>query len=208
MNIYERLMNATAELQTVAKNLIVETGNGKGYKAVSERDILDAVKPIEKKHGIYSFPVAREIVESDRLEKTSSYKGETRTTTSFYIRLKTTYRFVNIEDPKEYVDMVTYSTGLDSGDKGEGKAMTYGDKYALMKAYKISTGEDPDQSASEDAQYGEQKVTNANVRALRMRLEGKNVTEEQIATHYGVAKIEDLTISQWTNAMRKLEATK
>ena len=28
--------------------------------------------------------------------------------------------------------------------------MTYGDKYALLKAYKIQTGDDPDQNASED----------------------------------------------------------
>ena len=42
---------------------------------------------------------------------------------------------------------------LDSGDKGDGKAMTYGDKYALMKAYKISTGDDPDAQASVDTNY-------------------------------------------------------
>ena len=31
--------------------------------------------------------------------------------------------------------------------------MTYADKYALMKAYKISTGDDPDQNASEENNY-------------------------------------------------------
>jgi ribosomal protein S27AE len=31
--------------------------------------------------------------------------------------------------------------------------MTYGDKYALMKAYKISTGDDPDQNASVEEDY-------------------------------------------------------
>ena len=29
-------------------------------------------------------------------------------------------------------------------DKAPGKAMTYADKYALLKAYKIQTGDDPD----------------------------------------------------------------
>ena len=37
--------------------------------------------------------------------------------------------------------------------------MTYGDKYALMKAYKISTGEDPDQTASADINYSQKTVT-------------------------------------------------
>ena len=33
------------------------------------------------------------------------------------------------------------------------KAMTYADKYALMKAYKISTGDDPDKEASPEKGY-------------------------------------------------------
>jgi hypothetical protein len=34
--------------------------------------------------------------------------------------------------------------------------MTYGDKYALMKAYKISTGDDPDQDPSKEENYQKQ----------------------------------------------------
>ena len=41
MNIYQKLAAITAEMAIVAKNLNVETGKGKSYKAVSERDILD-----------------------------------------------------------------------------------------------------------------------------------------------------------------------
>ena len=39
---------------------------------------------------------------------------------------------------------------MDTQDKATGKAMTYADKYALMKAYKITTGDDPDQAPSEN----------------------------------------------------------
>ena len=150
MNIYQKLAAITADLQTVAKNLTVETGKNRSYKAVSERDIIDAVKPLEAKHGVYSYPVSRETLESERLES-ESYDGKTKTT--FFTRIKTVYRFVNTEDPQDFIETVVFSVGLDSGDKGDGKAMTYGDKYALMKAYKISTGDDPDQSASVDTEY-------------------------------------------------------
>lgn len=149
MNIYQRLAAATAEIQTVTKNLMVETGKGKSYKAVSERDIIDAVKPIEAKYGIYSYPCDREILESHTLENETQYGIKT----TFFSRIKTTYRFVNIEDPLDYIDTVTFAEGIDSQDKGSGKAMTYSDKYALMKAYKISTGDDPDQTASEETHY-------------------------------------------------------
>jgi hypothetical protein len=93
--------------------------------------------------------VARETVESERLETETQYG----TKTTFYTRIKTVYRFVNVDDPTDFIETVTFSVGLDSGDKGDGKAMTYGDKYALMKAYKISTGDDPDAQASVDTNY-------------------------------------------------------
>lgn len=157
MNIFEKMAAITAELQTVAKNLTVGTGNAQ-YKAVSERDILDVVKPIEEKHGVYSYPASREVLESNLLESEDTYtdfKGNTtvKQKTTFMTRIKTVYRFVNIEKPDEFIETITFSEGIDSQDKGSGKAMTYADKYALMKAYKISTGEDPDQDASEDKNY-------------------------------------------------------
>lgn len=160
MNIYHRMSAITAELQTVAKNLTVSTGKNNSYKAVSERDIIDAVKPVEVKHGVYSYPVAREVLESEILESETEYQGKVTKKTTFFSRIKTTYRFVNMDKPDEFIDMVTFAEGIDSGDKGSGKAMTYGDKYALMKAYKISTGDDPDQNASEETHYSNARRTN------------------------------------------------
>ena len=149
MTIFEKMLKATAEIGVVAKKLNVQTGRNGSYKAVSERDVLDAVKPIEEKYGIYSYPVSREIVESERLET----KTVDSVKTVFYCHIKTVYRFVNVEDAKDYIDITSFAVGLDSGDKGDGKAMTYADKYALMKAYKISTGDDPDKDASVDTHY-------------------------------------------------------
>lgn len=149
MNIIQKMANAVSEMEVVAKSLKIEAGRN-SYKAVSERDVIDAVKKVEAKHGIYSFPVARRIVQSEILES-DGFEGKKKTT--FFIRLEVVYRFVNADDPNDYIETISYGDGMDSGDKGPGKAMTYADKYALMKAYKISTGDDPDQQASVDANY-------------------------------------------------------
>lgn len=146
LNIYEKLSAISVELSTVAKNLEVGVGANK-YKAVGEADVLRAVKPLEAKYKVYSYPVSRTIVESGTVESVN-YKGEVRK--NLFERIEVVYRFVNIENPAEYIDITSYGDGIDTQDKSVGKAMTYADKYALLKAYKIVTGDDPDQYASEE----------------------------------------------------------
>jgi len=149
MNIYEKMLSATAQIETVAKAATVETGKGKRYKAVVEADVLSAVKPIEASLGIYSYPLSRRIVDSGEIVNTYTDKqGNTVERKSLYIRLEVVYRFVNVENPEEYIDITSYGDGVDPQDKAPGKSMTYADKYALLKAYKIQTGEDPDTEAS------------------------------------------------------------
>jgi hypothetical protein len=201
MNIYEKLSEITAEISAVAKNLEVGFGANR-YKAVGEADVLRAVKPIEKKHGVYSYPYSREVIESGTMEKENSKGGKT---VSLFMRVKTVYRFVNLEKPDEYVDIVTFGDGVDSQDKAPGKAMTYGDKYALLKAYKIVTGDDPDQNASEPQSQidvvavSRQKIGAVKVQTVRSMCTTQNVPESRICTLYKVDSIDDLTEIQFKN---------
>lgn len=154
MNIFQRVAAITAELGIVAKNLEVEVSKKNSYKAVSERDILDAVKPLEEKYRVYSYPSDRKIIDDEILEgEKTDFNGNPVKTTTFFTRIQTTYTFVNIDNPTDTYSTIVFSEGIDTQDKGSGKAMTYADKYALMKAYKISTGDDPDQETSEPTNY-------------------------------------------------------
>jgi hypothetical protein len=187
MNIYEKMAAITAELRTVAKNLEIEQGKGKSYKAVSERDILDAVKPIEAKYGVYSYPASRNVLESNLLETETEYQGKVTRKTTFMTRIETVYRFVNIEKPEEYIETTTFAEGIDPQDKGSGKAMTYADKYALMKAYKISTGDDPDQTASEETTYTKKSKEKTPREKLIARLKEKGIDINTYAQEKGLS---------------------
>lgn len=205
MNIYEKMAEITAEINTVAKNLNVETGKGKSYRAVSEADVLAAVKPIEKKHGVYSYPYEREIVESGELVNQTQY-GERK---SLFLRVRTVYRFVNTEKPEEYLDIVTYGDGVDSQDKAPGKAMTYGDKYALLKAYKIQTGDDPDQNASGELlsqNIRTQKIGTDKIAAISTWANNMGLPLETILHQYRLASIGDMTEEQFYDCVQRLNA--
>ncbi len=146
LNIYKKMLLATQQINTVAKNLKVDLSKTNSYKAVSEADVIEAVKPIESALGIYSYPLSRTPIIQEFVTKTTQY-GDRQ---ELFLRLETVYRFVNTDNPAEFIDITTYGDGVDSQDKAPGKAMTYADKYALLKAYKIQTGEDPDANKSED----------------------------------------------------------
>jgi hypothetical protein len=188
LNIFQKLSAITTELSTVAKNLEVGVGQNK-YKAVGEADVLRAVKPLEAKYGVYSYPFSRQIIESGMIESTT-YKGEVKK--SLFERIETVYRFVNTEKPEEYIDITTYGDGIDSQDKSVGKAMTYADKYALLKAYKIITGEDPDQNASEDLNGADTQKKPSLDKVLLNKAKSLNIELENIAK-YLKKDVKDLT---------------
>lgn len=186
-NIYQKMSAITNELGVVAKNLSVDMGGGRSYKAVQEKDILDAVKPLEEKYGVYSYPMDSNITESDILVKESEYNGKTTKTNTLYMRLERTYRFVNIDKPDEYVDIKSYGDGLDTGDKAPGKAMTYADKYALMKAYKIATGDDPDKDASPENGYSKTNKETYREKLIKYCNEN-NIDLTEISKDYSLSK--------------------
>lgn len=158
-NIYKRMQDITSELTAVAKNLNVGYGKN-SYKAVGEADVLAAVKPLEAKHGIYSYPSFRRVIDSQIMTSTG-YDGKEKQ--SQFVRVETEYTFVNVENPEEKLTITSYGDGVDPQDKAPGKAMTYADKYALLKAYKIITGDDPDQNESQQGRF-EKKQQNPPTR--------------------------------------------
>lgn len=178
MNIYEKMLAITEELTAVAKNLTVGVGSN-AYKAVGEADVLSAVKPLEVKHKVYSYPYSRKVIDTNIMTSTSTYNGSARETQKLFMRIETIYRFVNIEDPSDYVDITTYGDGVDTQDKACGKAMTYADKYALLKAYKIITGEDPDQSPSEENKIKPKAASKSPYRCCDCGEECKSFTDNE-----------------------------
>lgn len=199
LNIYEKLLMISTELMTVAKNLEVGVGQNK-YKAVGEADVLKAVKPLEAKYKVYSYPVNRSIIESGTIESTT-FKGEVKK--NLFERIEVVYRFVNVENPSEYIDITSYGDGIDSQDKSVGKAMTYADKYALLKAYKIITGDDPDQEASQELRDASTKKTtkkNEINEVVLLKAQKLNIKLEDVATYFK-KKVTELTNEEVVKAI-------
>lgn len=195
MNIYEKMLAITNEIGTVAKNLEVGVGKSQ-YKAVGEADVLKAVKELEAKYNVYSYPSNRKVIDNSIMQTRKEYNGQVTEGNQLFMRIEVEYTFVNVEKPDEQIKIISYGDGIDTQDKAPGKAMTYADKYALLKAYKIVTGEDPDQQHSPDTvKIGEQKINDVKVKALKQAFENKGLSAGQISNglnYFGYKNIEDI----------------
>lgn len=148
--VYEKIQQVMGSVNYLNKDGFVETGKGKGYKALTDEKVLGAVRPALVSAGLVILPVKMEQQRTD--EQVKAYDGSTKT--NRITDVSVTYRIINVEDPKDYVEVVSAGTGVDTQDKGIGKAMTYAKKYAILNSFLIPSGEDTDQISSD--KYTEQ----------------------------------------------------
>jgi hypothetical protein len=144
------------------------------------------------------------------MQTRKEYNGKVTEGNQIFMRIEVEYTFVNIEKPDEVVKIITYGDGVDTQDKAPGKAMTYADKYALLKAYKIVTGEDPDQTKSPDEvkyENADNKIDKTKIDALKQAFETKKLTPEQIENglaYYGYKYVEDIKIKDYAKIYSKV----
>lgn len=66
--------------------------------------------------------------------------------------------FVNIDKPEERLTVSMFGFGIDPQDKGPGKAISYAVKYALLKAFSLETGDDPEKDQIEHKPRAEKGI--------------------------------------------------
>ena len=129
-NIYEKIAAVMQDVQYLGKDDNVSFGQT-NYKALSEEKVTVIMRSAMMKHRLVVFPIEQ---------------SATRTGNITHVDVK--YRIVNIDDPADYIEVVSCGDGADTQDKGSGKAMTYAFKYMWLRTFAIPTGEDPDKISS------------------------------------------------------------
>lgn len=189
LNLYQKIQAVSMDVMNISKDMTVGYGNS-SYKAVSDSSLTLKIKKSEAKHKITSIPLKQDIIHQECIRTLTS---ENKESIKYSFIIKMTTRFIDLENTNDFIDVDSFGHGLDSGDKGFGKASTYARKYALLNAYKIATGEDPDsipskQDSSKKQEPLRDKVINYMERDTEYKI--------QIFTHYSVGNYSELTDSQ------------
>lgn len=197
-NIYEKIQLVANEIKNIEKNMTVGKGNY-AYKAVQDIDVTLEVKHAETKYRLVSIPIRQELVKSEIVRVVKDGGEET---IQYMDIVKMTLRIVNLDNTAEFVDVESFGRGLDPGDKGFGKASTYARKYALLNAYKIATGEDPDDTKSKE----QTPVTIDEVKdAVINYMMTDSAFTQNILSYFNVGSTDDMNAKQFQLAYNNLK---
>lgn len=122
-NIHQRI----AAVMSAASYIQKERKTGMNYTIVSHDAVTAKVRPVLLENGIVYYPIRCDHTHNGNRAECSM-----------------TVRFVNVDEPSDFIDVQTFGYGVDPQDKGPGKAMSYAVKYALLKALGLETGDDAD----------------------------------------------------------------
>lgn len=132
MNIYEKLIEVRKAVPYLQKE-----AKGHQYNYVSSSQVLSAVRRRMDEVGLMLIPTITNT-------KVTAENDGKRTT--YFTELWIDFTWVNAEKPDETVKSSWYGQGIDiAGERGVGKALTYAEKYYLLKTFNIATEkDDPD----------------------------------------------------------------
>lgn len=140
MNIYEKLIEVRKAVPYLQKE-----AKGHQYNYVSSSQVLSAVRRRMDEVGLMLLPT---------ITKTNVIAENDGKRTTYFTELWIDFAWVNAEKPDETVKSSWYGQGIDiAGEKGVGKALTYAEKYYLLKTFNIATDKD-DPDSFQDKQEG------------------------------------------------------
>lgn len=150
LNIQQKLVEVRKSIHGFNKDT-----KGFGFEYVSGSQILRAIKGKMDELGVLLIPrVDYDTLHWEKHEYTTK-KGEKKL--DFIITMKMKYTWVNAEDPQDKIEIDWVCIGQQTDDiaKAVGTAMTYNERYFLLKFLGLPTDED-------DADFNKEAYYNKN----------------------------------------------
>lgn len=183
LNIAQRINAAMADVDYIQK----EKKQGMNYSIVSHDAVTAKVRPILQKHGVVYYPRNMQVEQNGN-----------RTQATFDVR------FENIDDRSDFIDVATFGYGVDPQDKGPGKAMSYGVKYALLKVLGLETGDDPEEVQDASANHVE-TISDTQRDILQALIEASGSNIISLCQFYKIKSLPDLPASKFAHAEKSLK---
>jgi len=150
MSVFKKLHQLQASTRSLAANAEGQTGAAK-YNYVSGAKLLGILRPRMDELGLI---LTQEVVgiENQPITYMTRNGEKTEMFTTVHIR----FTWIDSEDGSTVVNEF-YANGMNAWDKGLGSAITYAERYYLMKTFHIATDEDDIDAIVKDEAIRESK---------------------------------------------------
>lgn len=161
MKLEEKMFNVMTNVDKVIKDLDVKFKEVK-YKGISHDQVTEMIRAQLIKERILSI-----------VRITNHFQDGNRTEVDVEVE------FRDVDDPGQSIIVPGFGYGIDTQDKGPGKAISYAVKYVYLKTFCLLTGDDPEK---DNIEYESDKTTftkvatvPASVKKARLKSYIKNV---------------------------------
>tara|TARA_R110000803_G_scaffold50710_4_gene105067 strand:+ start:479 stop:1075 length:597 start_codon:yes stop_codon:yes gene_type:complete len=182
LNILQRMNAAQKVVSYVQKN----KPNGMKYSIVSHEDVTASVRNPLVEQGVIYYP-------------TNMVYQQVGNRTEVFLQVK----FCNIDNLDEFILVDSVGYGIDSQDKGPGKAISYAVKFGLLKAMGIHTGDEDIEKSNVDHVVEPECLTAEQVIVLKDLIEETSSNYDAFLRVMEVEFIEGIT--DFELAHRKLK---
>lgn len=210
LNIYQKIADVKANIEGFTKDT-----KGYNYSYVSGSQVLHRIRNKMIEHNLLLVPKTFD-ENYKQIEVTRFNKKASReiTTSEFVVEMKLTYLWINADKPEEQLEVSFYSVGQqDDVSKAHGTALTYAERYFLMKFFNIPTDEDDADAKQKQEKYN--KVSSQTVGVLKqetlkfvdlMKSLGKEVSQQQVEQKFGIQNYTSMTEQQAVSTISKIQS--
>ncbi|WP_394868235.1 ERF family protein [Staphylococcus borealis] len=141
LNLFQKIADVKANIDGFTKDT-----KGYNYSYVSGSQVLHRIRNKMIEHNLLLVPYT----ENEEVTETTNAKGKPE----HIVKLKLTYKWINADNPQEILEVPFFAVGQqDDVSKAHGTALTYAERYFLMKFFNIPTDEDDADAKQKQERY-------------------------------------------------------
>ena len=209
LNLFQKIADVKANIDGFTKD-----AKSYNYSYVSGSQVLHRIRNKMIENNLLLVPkTSEENYKQIDVTRFNKKAGREITTSEFIVEMKLTYVWINADKPEEQFEVTFYAVGQqDDVSKAHGTALTYAERYFLMKFFNIPTDED-----DADAKEKQEKYSKPNVQKVGelkqdifsfidlMKERGREITEEQVKKELNITDYTKLSNGQIANAIQSLK---
>ncbi|MGD7007584.1 ERF family protein [Metabacillus sp. 84] len=198
-NLYQKLVEVRKSVPYLKKE-----SEGHQYKYTGSSQVLASVRAKMDEVGVLLIPkvIGHNLIEGKTAKGAKEYMTE----------LDIEFVWINADNPDERLTCTWYGQGVDNAEKGVGKALTYAEKYFMLKTFNIATDKDDPDTFQEKAKsyQAPELISSAQVGTLKTKvLEFAQLRGKTDKDVYSALKVQDVTklnAQEATDTIGKLDS--